>query len=379
MKPQILTSKRLVSTLLGSVLMAASLLWASAQEARFFRIAGPVPAIITGLSADGTVTWTNTPTNATFTVQTATALQAPITWQDYVQVPASNAVTTEHIFDPNAPSGMVLIPAGSFTMGNCMDPSEGHPDELPLHTVYVSAFYVGRYLVTSNLWLTVRAWNGGNEYGYDNAGFGKANNHPVQKVTWFDVVKWCNARSEMEGLTPCYYLDSGLTTVYKTGRVAPYVMWGASGYRLPTEAEWEKAARGGLNGHRYPWGDTISENQANYYSLGHYSYDLSHTGYNPTFNDGLDFYTSPVGYFAPNGYGLYDMAGNAWEWCWDWHSYTYYASSPGTDPRGPDPSSYRILRGGSWNSDANLTRSALRYPLPPSASGTFGFRCVRGL
>jgi formylglycine-generating enzyme required for sulfatase activity len=387
MKSQILTSKHLVSVLLGGALMTASLLWASAQEARFFRVAGSVPTTITGLSADGTITWTNTPTNATFTVQTTTAVQVPSNWQDYVQVPASNAVTTERILNPNPPSGMVLIPAGSFTMGDTMGDAaaNGWAWELPAHTVYVSAFYMDQDLVTSNLWLTVKAWNSANGYGYDNPGSGKASNHPVQTVNWYDVVKWCNARSQMEGLTSCYYTDSGLTVVYKAGDTNNvYVNWGANGYRLPTEAEWEKAARGGLSGHRFPWGDTISESQANYYSYGtsYYSYDLSNTGYNPAFNDGVRPYTSPVGYFAPNGYGLYDTAGNVWEWCWDWYDPAYYSSSPGTDPQGPSSSlyGYRVLRGGSWGLYAADSRCAYRgYIDPRDAFYNFGFRCVRGL
>jgi hypothetical protein len=156
------------------------------------------------------------------------------------------------------PDGMALIPAGSFTMGNCMDPSDGYSDELPLHTVYVSAFYMDKYPVTKSLWDTVKAWNGGNGYIYDLAGSGKASTHPVQAIDWYDCVKWCNARSQKEGLTPAYYTDSGLAVVYKTGRVAPYVKWTANGYRLPTEAEWEKAARGGASGQRFPWGNTIS-------------------------------------------------------------------------------------------------------------------------
>ncbi len=365
--------------------MAASLLWASAQEARFFRIAGPVPATIIGLSADGTVTWTNTPTNATFTVQTTTALQAPITWQDYVQVPASNAVTTERIFDPNPPSGMVLIPAGSFTMGDCM--GDGYPDELPLHTAYVSAFYMDQYLVTSNLWLSVRAWSGENGYGYDNVGSGKASNHPVQTVNWGDVVKWCNARSQMEGLTPCYYTNSGLTVVYKTGRVTPYVNWSANGYRLPTEVEWEKAARGGARGHRFPWSDTdtIQHSRANYYSDSGNAYDTSPTrGYHPAFGDGVLPYTSPVGYFGPNGYGLYDMAGNLGQWCWDSYDGSWYSNTGAiqSDTRGPalNPYGYRVLRGGAWYSQADYSRCAYRIPYDPKrALNTIGFRCVRGL
>ena len=111
-----------------------------AAETRFFRITGPVVTTITAFSSNGYVTWTNAPTNATFTVQTASSLLSQVDWVDYVQVPASSPVTTHQLYGPNRPAYMEFIPAGSFTMGNCMDPNEGDTGELPLHTVYVSAF-----------------------------------------------------------------------------------------------------------------------------------------------------------------------------------------------------------------------------------------------
>src|SRR5205814_8262769 len=101
-----------------------------------------------------------------------------------------------------------------------------------------------------------------------------AASHPVQTVKWFDTIKWCNARSQQAGLTPVYYMDMNLTQVYSNGEVTPYVNWTANGYRLPTEAEWEKAARGGLSGQRFPWGNLISESLANYAGdTNTYSYD----------------------------------------------------------------------------------------------------------
>ncbi|MBN2506648.1 MAG: SUMF1/EgtB/PvdO family nonheme iron enzyme [Verrucomicrobia bacterium] len=277
---------------------------------------------------------------------------------------------------------VVLIPPGSFTMGNCMDPGEGWDDELPVHSVYVSAFYMDRYEVTKALWDEVKGWNGGNGYSYDYAGSGKAANHPVHSINWYDAVKWCNARSQKEGFAPCYYTDAALTVIYKTGQVAPYVNWNANGYRLPTEAEWEKAARGGVAGHRFPWSDTdtIQHSRGNYESVVHYSYDTSPTrGFHPTFNDGVEPYSSPVGYFAANGYGLYDMAGNMWEWCWDWYSSSYYSSSPGTDPRGPSTGSIRAFRGGAWNSSTRCCRVAERDCDAPPSGGYLpcGFRSVR--
>jgi formylglycine-generating enzyme len=275
----------------------------------------------------------------------------------------------------SAPNNMALIPAGSFTMGDTF--SEGDSDELPLHTVNVSAFYMDKYEVTKALWDDVYVWAINHGYSFDSVGSGKAANHPVQTIAWYDMVKWCNARSEKEGKTPAYYTDAGLSARYRTGQVAPYVNW-SSGYRLPTEAEWEKAARGGASGHRFSWtdADTITHSRANYYSSSSYAYDVSPTsGYHPTFNIGISPYTSPVGSFAPNGYGLYDMTGNVWEWCWDW--YGSYSPSSQSDPRGPPSGSLRVLRGGSWTDYAIGCRSAYRgNDTPGGTSYAYGFRSV---
>jgi len=263
---------------------------------------------------------------------------------------------------------------------------EGYPAEVPQHTVFVSAFYMDRYEVTKSLWDTVKAWNGGNGYDYLYAGSGKAANHPIQTISWYDAVKWCNARSEMEGLTPCYYTDAGFATIYKTNLTEPYVNWDANGYRLPTEAEWEKAARGGASGQRFPWlnGNTIDHSRANYYaSPSSFSYDVNPTEeYHPVFALGDFPYTSPVGYFAANGYGLYDVAGNVWEWCWDWQDSSWYSNAAATqdDTRGPTSGTVRVYRGGSWFFYADNARCANRgHALPSVAVDDIGLRCVRGL
>lgn len=259
--------------------------------------------------------------------------------------------------------------------------TEGSSGELPVHSVYVSAFYMDRYEVTKALWDEVAAWAAANGYDISVAGaFGVASNHPVCNVTWWESVKFCNARSQKEGLVPCYRnLSDG--TVFKAGTVVPTLDLSASGYRVPTEAEWEKAARGGASGRRFPWSDadTITQGRANYYSSTSNAYDVSVTrGYHPSYNDGTTPYTSPVGSFAPNGYGLYDMAGNQWEWCWDGYWSSYYATSPGSDPTGVSSGSSRVLRGGHWNSHASSCRVAMRYNLSPGTSYTYvGFRCVR--
>jgi formylglycine-generating enzyme required for sulfatase activity len=270
----------------------------------------------------------------------------------------------------------VYIPAGSFSMGDTF--SEGDSGEQPVHTVNVSAFYMDKYEVTKALWDGVANWAAAN--GYDiNAGSadGKAADHPAHNVDWYEAVKWSNARSEKEGLTPCYTVGG---VVMKTGTSTPDCNFAASGYRLPTEAEWEKAARGGLSGQRFPWGDTITHSHANYYSYDGYSYDVSPTrGHHPTYATGDYPYSSPVGSFAANGYGLHDMAGNMWEWCWDWYGDSYYASSPSSDPRGPSSGSYRAHRGGSWGHGASSTRAAHRgnNSNPGNNDGHLGLRCAR--
>jgi formylglycine-generating enzyme len=351
----------------------------AADEAQFFRIVGPTATTITAFTPDGYVTWTNAQIGANYQIQTARRLGSATNWVEYVQVPVSNTVVTQRLYDPKPPSGMVFVPAGSFTMGNCMDPGEGYSDELPLHTVYVSAFYIDQYDVTKALWDTVRQWAISHRYMFDHPGLGKAANHPVQTISWYDAVKWCNARSEREGKTPAYYTDAGLRLKYQGGQVSPYVKW-TSGYRLPTGAEWEKAARGGVGGQRFPWGNTISWGQANYYadplSAGGDAYDVNPTSrYHPIFNDGVYPFTSPVGYFAPNGYGLYDMAGNVWQWCWDW--YGLYESAPQSDPRGPASGSFRTVRGGTYLYDGKYCRAAAHAMLDPSISdNSVGFRSV---
>ncbi|MFC1714834.1 SUMF1/EgtB/PvdO family nonheme iron enzyme [Candidatus Poribacteria bacterium] len=263
--------------------------------------------------------------------------------------------------------GMVFIPAGEFEMGDRV----GYNDELPVHTVYLDAFYIDKYEVTNAQYALFL-----NEYGRNNDG----NGHKLMDI----------------GDEDCLIIRSGNTYTPKSGygnHPAVEVSWhGAGAYaqfygkRLPTEAQWEKAARGGLVGKRYPIGNSISHDDANYEGIG-----------------GRDIWreTSPVGSFAPNGYGLYDMAGNVSEWCADVYDYNdgyslyygysyYYSISPKNNPTGPGVAitfenddftkvaSIRVKRGGSWGSYLNRLRVAYREAasVATNTHGVYGFRCA---
>lgn len=243
------------------------------------------------------------------------------------------------------PVGMSLIQEGGFEMAG------------PPHTVMVSEFAMDVHEVTRELWESVRQWS--LDHGYLDLPLGQSfgAEHPVHTVNWFDCVKWCNARSEMEGMRPAYYLDAASTVVYRSGRIAPHVDWYA-GYRLPTEAEWEKAARGGATGHRFPWADSekITPDRANY-------------------DESEKNGSVRVGSYAPNGFGLYDMAGNHFEWCWD--RFGDYTSEPQTDPRGPTVGVHRVFRGGGWYDNAKNCEIANRRAFTPdTVYNRVGFRSV---
>ena len=259
---------------------------------------------------------------------------------------------------PSLPEGMVLVAGGT---------NSGTSPDYGAYSLTVGSFWMDRGEVNKALWDSVRAWAATNGYGFDQDGAGKAGSHPVSVVSWYDAVKWCNARSQKEGFEPVYHTDASFATPYKTGQVLnPYVKTNAAGYRLPTVEEWQYAARGGVAGHRFPWedADTISHDRANFNNTGDDAYAVGTLGYHPTYIDASEPYTSPAGSFAANGYGLFDMAGNVWEWCWDW-----YPGREGTD---------RVSQGGAWKNPGRSCRIGYRYYAAPSnAVYVTGFRTVR--
>ena len=320
---------------------------------------------VTALSGDTSISATPTPTSKALVWDASVDFNQQFNATMVVRVIAS---------DTPVPPGMALIPAGAYSMGD--GPGAGGSDELPVHSVTISAFYLDKKEVTEALWDSVRTWALANDYtgsGLPNRGGGKGADHPAHSVNWFTVVKWCNARSEKEGLTPVYYNEAGFTTFYRSGQAVPFPDWTANGYRLPTEAEWEKASRGGLAGVNYPWGGRsdpatpdINGGNANYRGSG----------------DPFEPRTSPAGYYTPNHFGLHDMSGNVWEWCWDWYDASYYTSSPAIDPRGGTAaaSGARVVRGGSWFSNTINLRCAGRDGNGPVVGNiSFGFRSARGL
>ncbi len=218
------------------------------------------------------------------------------------------------------PRGMVFVKGGSFQMGS----TSGDSDEKPVHTVRVGDFYIGKYEVTQKQWKEVMG---------NNPSYFKGDNLPVEQVSWYDAVEFCNKKSRQEGLMTCYS-GSGKNTKCD---------FSANGYRLPTEAEWEYAAVARTSGsYKYSGSGSNNINEVAWYSK----------------NSGSK--THPVGKKQPNELGIYDMSGNVWEWCWDWYDENYYSNSPKNNPKGPKSGTYRILRGGSWSSYGSYCRCAGR-------------------
>ena len=237
--------------------------------------------------------------------------------------------------------GMIYVEGGTFEMGDQFN--EGDSDELPVHEVTLSSFYIGQYEVTQGEFEVLMGSNPAHDYGVGD-------DYPIYHVTWYDAVEYCNALSEQEGLTPCYNLSDWSCD------------FSANGFRLPTEAEWEYAARGGVN-----WTDNRR-----------YSGTTDELDDYAWYDDNSGGQTHEVGIKFPNQLGIYDMSGNVWEWCNDWYSSNYYQSNPAENPTGPSSGSFHVARGGSWYYDANYCRVSYRDISDPGAGDHYVcFRVVR--
>ncbi|MDR1325094.1 MAG: SUMF1/EgtB/PvdO family nonheme iron enzyme [Treponema sp.] len=238
--------------------------------------------------------------------------------------------------DYSVPVNMVRVAGGSFRMGNMI----GEDDERPVHTAYINGFFMGKTEVTQGEYRTIIGTNPSGVFG---------DTLPVENVSWYDAVEYCNKLSLKEGLTPAYSGSNDNITCSFT----------ANGYRLPTEAEWEYAARGGNR-------DSLVFSYAGGNSVGVLGW----------YNNNSEKHIREVGIKSPNSLGLYDMSGNVWEWCWDW--YGAYSSTEQSDPKGAQRGSYRVTRGGSWNSSADQLRTTYRnYGDPAVRYHDLGFRVVR--
>ena len=253
--------------------------------------------------------------------------------------------------------GLVLIPGGTFTMGSPESERQRQADETQ-HQVTVSAFYVDPHEVTQQDYQAVMVTNPSHFRG---------DNLPVEQVTWYDAINYCNKLSEAQGLTPAYQID-GTTVTWNRA---------ADGYRLLTEAEWEYAARAGTQTVFYEGGQIVAD-QVNF--CGSYPYlieenYLSHQ--NPeVVTSTYRQETMPVDGLAPNSWGLYHMEGNVSEWCFDY--YGPYDTAQSTDPSGPTSGSLRVNRGGGWNDFAKHVRSAYRsVTSPDTVEQNLGFRIAR--
>jgi formylglycine-generating enzyme required for sulfatase activity len=250
------------------------------------------------------------------------------------------------------PANMVLVEGGTFQMGS----TNGENDEKPVHTVTVKSFYLGRTEVTQKEWFEVMGITVAQQRDMVNKSwslYGSEDNYPMYFVSWYDAVEYCNRRSLKEGLTPAYRGSGDNITCD----------FSASGYRLPTEAEWEYAAKGGNKDYmifEYSGGNSV--------------------GTVAWYTDNSGNSTHPVGTKQANSLGLYDMSGNVWEWCWDWYgSYSGGSQSDPVGPSGPASSgASRVYRGGSCYNSAAYVRSAYRSSNTPSGRNSYlGFRLVR--
>ncbi|HOH79610.1 MAG: SUMF1/EgtB/PvdO family nonheme iron enzyme [Candidatus Cloacimonetes bacterium] len=271
-----------------------------------------------------------------------------------VNVPSDDIVVANFIVDLTH-KGLVYVEGGSFTMG---DTSGKYPrDERPHHTVNLSPFYIGKHEVTQQLFKEVMGYNASYFCYPDN---------PVEMISWYEAIEFCNKLSVREGLQPVYTIDKGKkdSNNYQPDDDLKWTVTYdqfALGYRLPTEAEWEFAARGGIYGRGFLYAGSNNPKSYGWYN----AYDGSYV-----------YSTYQVGSFNPNEIGLYDMSGNVYEWCWDW--FGDYSAMEQNNPSGARAGSFRIVRGGSFYSDAYRLRLSQRgYDKPNRYYNVIGMRLAR--
>ncbi len=308
------------------------------------------------------------------------------------------AITLEERGEPMSKhSQLVLVESGTFQMGS----RYGDSDAMPVHSVTVSSFQIGKYPVTmgefsrfvkDSAYRTLAELSEG-AYIWDgqkwkkeiaaywrNPLYEQSSDHPVTCISWYDAVSFCNWLSEQDGLVPCYAIDK--TRLDPNNHfVEDSVKWivecdfSASGYRLPTEAEWEFAARGGNASGGFKYAGSNEPREVAWF-IDHRAasgFTIRTRDFNRLFNTGTP---RAIGKKKPNELGLHDMSGNVQEWCWDWYAEDYYHQSPRDDPKGPSTGSFRINRGGSWQVDmVNHLESAHRnYGGAAHVLTNFGFR-----
>ena len=256
-------------------------------------------------------------------------------------------------------TGLAFVQGGTYQMGDHF--SEGYSDEFPVHSVTVSDYYIGATEITQSEWALYMS--------ADTYNYGVGDDYPVYYVSWYEIMVYCNKRSVAEGITPCYLINGstnpddwgGVPTSDNSTWNAVVCNWDANGYRLPTEAEWEYASRGGIH------------NEDNYHYSGWNTIDIVAWYDGNNYIDG----SKPVGTKSPNQLEIYDMSGNLYEWCWDW--YGDYQSDAQNDPTGATSGTYRVLRGGYWGDSDYYCRIASRNYDDPCHNSVivFGFRVVR--
>jgi formylglycine-generating enzyme required for sulfatase activity len=259
------------------------------------------------------------------------------------------------------PADFVLIKGGTFIMGSPVSEAWRGKDEVQ-HHVTVSDFYITKSEVTQKEYRDLMGSNPSNFNG---------DNLPVENITWYEAIQYCNARSRKEGLTPAYTITGNNVQWNRNAQV------GTAGYRLPTEAEWEYACRAGTIT-PFNVGNNITVNQANWYGTYPYTIETHYFSQQELEVRPGEYRqrTVPAGSFAPNTWGLFDMHGNVWEWCWDY--YGEYSTAAETDPTGAAIGSFRVHRGGGWNDFAKHIRSAYRAAMPPNEGMyNIGFRLAR--